>query len=167
MAMLRWILSIGGGVLLIVGVVALVGYLLPVGHVASVEARYERPPAEVFETIADVRRYAEWRADVARVELLSNTPRTRWKESGGHGDITFELEESVPPKRLRARIADPSLPFGGTWTYDVTPSGSGTLVRITERGEVYNPIFRVLSRFVFGHTGTMEEFLRNLGQKLR
>jgi hypothetical protein len=49
----------------------------------------------------------------------------------------------------------------------VTPSGSGTLVRITEHGEVYNPLFRVLSRFVFGHTSTMEQFLRNLERKLR
>jgi len=59
------------------------------------------------------------------------------------------------------------IPFGGTWTYDITPSGSGTQLRITERGEVYNPIFRVASRFVFRHTATMEEFLRNLEEKLR
>lgn len=64
------------------------------------------------------------------------------------------------------RIADVSLPFAGSWTYDVTPSGSGTRVLITERGEIHNPVFRVLSRFVFGHTATMEQFLRNLGQKL-
>jgi len=49
----------------------------------------------------------------------------------------------------------------------VTPSGSGTRVRITEHGEVYNPVFRVLSRFVFGHTATLEEFLGNLERKLR
>jgi uncharacterized protein YndB with AHSA1/START domain len=102
-----------------------------------------------------------------RKRRSSGRPRRRWKESGSNGDITFELEETVPPSRLRTRIADPSLPFGGTWTYEVTPSGSGTRVRITEHGEVYNPVFRVLSRFVFGHTATLEEFLGNLERKLR
>ncbi len=40
-------------------------------------------------------------------------------------------------------------------------------MRIMELGDVYNPIFRVASRFVFGHTATMEQFLRNLGRRLR
>ena len=165
--MLRWTVYAGAGIALLIVALVVVGSLLPVAHVASAEARVARSPAEVFATIADVKRYPEWRPDVSHVELLADTPRTRWKESGGNGDITFEFEEATPPGRLRARIADRSLPFGGTWTYEVTPSGSGTVVRITEHGEVYNPIFRVLSRFVFGHTATMEQFLRNLERKLR
>jgi uncharacterized protein YndB with AHSA1/START domain len=165
--MLRWILYTGVGVGLLIVALLIVGYLLPVAHVASAEARFVRSPAEVFATIADVTRYPEWRPDVSRVELLAEAPRTRWKESGSNGEITFEVEDATPPGQLRTRIADRTLPFGGTWTYEVTPSGSGTVVRITERGEVYNPVFRVLSRFVFGHTATMEQFLRNLERKLR
>jgi uncharacterized protein YndB with AHSA1/START domain len=158
---------VGGAIAAIAVVLVLVGYLLPVAHEASAEATFARPPADVFATIADVRRYPEWRPDVARVEVLADAPRTRWKESGSNGEITFELDETRPPTRLRSRIADTSLPFGGSWTYEVTPSGSGTHVHITERGEVYNPVFRVLARFVFGHTATMEQFLRNLERKLR
>ena len=165
--MLRWVLIAGGVLALLVIAAVVVGYLLPVGHVASSEATFDRPPSEVFSAIADVTRYPGWRPDVSRVEIVAESPRLRWRESGSNGEITFEIEESVPPGLLRSRIADPSLPFGGSWTYEVTPSGSGTLVRITERGEVYNPLFRVASRFVFGHTATMDQFLRNLGQKLR
>ncbi len=36
---------------------------------------------------------------------------------------------------------------------------------ITERGEIYNPIFRVFARFVFGYTATMETYLKQLGTK--
>lgn len=165
--MLRWMLYAGAAAALLIAVLVIVGYLLPVAHVASAQARLARSPGEVFSAIADVKRYPEWRPDVSRVELLAESPRTRWKESGGNGEITFEVEDAAPPGRLQARIADRTLPFGGTWTYEMTPSGSGTLVRITERGEVYNPLFRVLSRFVFGHTATMEQFLRNLERKLR
>lgn len=165
--MLRALMYVGAGAVLLAIVLVVAGYLLPVGHVASSEATFDRPPSEVFAAIADVKDYASWRADLSRVEVLSAGPKMRWIESGSSGDITFEIEQASPPSLLRARIADPSLPFGGSWTYEVTPSGSGTRVRITERGEVYNPLFRVLSRFVFGHTATMEQFLRNLGQKLR
>lgn len=165
--MLKWMAYAAVGLGLFALVVVLLGYLLPVNHVASSEATFSRSPADVFSAIADVERYAEWRPDVSRVSVLSEAPAIRWKESGGDGDITFEVEESRPPTHLRVRIADRSLPFGGSWTYEVTPSGSGTRVRITERGEVYNPIFRLASRFVFGHTATMDKFLRNLASKLR
>lgn len=164
--MLRSLLYAGGAVVMIVIALVIVGYLLPVSHVASAEARFNRSPDDVFAAVADVKRYAEWRPDVTRVEVLSDGPRTRWKESGRNGDIAFEIEELAPPARLRARIADPGLPFGGTWTYEVTPSESGTRLRITERGEVYNPVFRVLSRFVFGHTATMEAYLSALRKRL-
>ena len=165
--MLRWLFYVGGVVVLLIVIVIAVGYLLPVAHVASAEAIFHRQPVEVFDAIADVKRYAEWRPDVSRIEVLSTEPKLRWRERSSDGDITFEVDEATPPTRMRTRIADRSLPFGGSWTYEVTPSGSGTRVRITEHGEVYNPLFRVLSRFVFGHTATMERFLRNLGEKLR
>ena len=38
------------------------------------------------------------------------------------------------------------------------------MVRITEDGEVYNPIFRFVSRFVFGQTRMLDAYLRALGQ---
>jgi hypothetical protein len=64
------------------------------------------------------------------------------------------------------RIADPSLPFGGTWTYDLKPQGSGTELTITEDGEVYNPIFRFMSKFVFSQTATIEAYQASLKRKL-
>ena len=36
---------------------------------------------------------------------------------------------------------------------------------MAEDGEVYNPIFRFVSRFVMGHHATMDRYLRNLGRK--
>jgi hypothetical protein len=56
--------------------------------------------------------------------------------------------------------------FGGTWTMAVERTPSGSRLTITERGEVYNPIFRTLSKFVFGHTSTMESCLKAAAKKL-
>jgi hypothetical protein len=64
------------------------------------------------------------------------------------------------------RIADPDLPFGGTWTFEITPSDSGSDIVLTENGEIYNPLFRFMARFVFGYEGTIEQYLEDLRKKL-
>ena len=79
--------------------------------------------------------------------------------------ITYERVESVPPRRMVTRI-DPGLPFGGTWTYHLVPEAEGTALTITEDGEVYNPVFRFVSRFVMGHTATIDTYLKYLKIKL-
>lgn len=78
--------------------------------------------------------------------------------------VTYELVDSVPPRLLKRRIATENLPYSGTWTYSLELNGANTLVRITEDGEVYNPVFRFMSRFVLGHTRTMDAYLRALGK---
>ena len=66
---------------------------------------------------------------------------------------------------MGVRIADDTLPFGGTWTYELAPEGAGTRLTITEDGVVRNVVFRFLSRWVFSHTATLEKYLRALGRK--
>jgi hypothetical protein len=151
--------------IVLVVIVVAVGYALPVAHVASSQASLHQPPDAVFATLSDVSHFADWRKDVARVDVLSTNP-LRWREHGSSGDITFVVVESVRPIHLLTKIDDNSLAFGGTWSYDLVPSGTGTTVTITERGEVYNPLFRFMSRFVFGHNATMEGFLGALAARL-
>ncbi len=74
--------------------------------------------------------------------------------------------ESSPPRRLVTRIADPKLPFGGTWTYEIVSLERACTLTITEDGEVYNPLFRFVSRFVIGHTATIDRYLKSVTQKL-
>ena len=77
----------------------------------------------------------------------------------------MEMVEEFKPHRLMTRIADSDQPFGGTWTFLLIPTPTGSQITITEDGEVYNPMFRFMSRFVFGHTATMDLFLRALGER--
>jgi hypothetical protein len=151
--------------IVLVIVVVAVGYALPVGHVASRQAALHQRPDAVFATLTDVSHFPDWRKDVRSVDVKSTDP-LRWCEHGSNGDITFVVVESARPLHLVARIDDPSLPFGGTWSYDLTPTGTGTTLTITERGEVYNPLFRFMSRFVFGHTATIEGFLEALAKRM-
>ena len=63
-------------------------------------------------------------------------------------------------------IADKDIPFGGTWDYRIEQDGTGSRITITENGEVYNPIFRFVSRFVLGHTATLDKYLTALASKV-
>jgi uncharacterized protein YndB with AHSA1/START domain len=147
--------------------VVIVGMLLPVKHRASREATYDRPAAEIFRTINTPADFPSWRTGVTKVEVLpAHDGKPTYREFGKDGKILYEVDRTITDSTLVTRIADPSLPFGGTWTYTLIPRGDSTTLRIVEDGEVYNPIFRFVSRFVMGHTATMDRFLLDLGKRL-
>ncbi len=165
--MMRWVLYAVIGLGGLVAVVALVGVMLPKGHQASRTATYTASPEIVFGVIADVEHYPDWRA-VSKVELLPDDGQgKRFREHGDNGVITYRIETSDKPVTMRVRIADTSLAFGGTWTYQLSPApGGGTSLKITEDGEVYNPIFRFMSKFFFSPTATIEKVQAGLARKL-
>lgn len=147
-----------------VGLAYLVGLALPVAHVAAVTRHLAQPSDEVYRRVATVEDYPRWWPDIQRIEILARAPdgRPTFRQHASDGTIVMEVVEQQPPRRFVTRIADPEQPFGGTWTFDLVPQGATTQLTITERGEVYNPLFRFMSRFVFGHTGTIESFLAAL-----
>jgi uncharacterized protein YndB with AHSA1/START domain len=144
-------------------IVVAVGWMLPVAHVASRSVTVTASPEEVWRIITDVDAFPTWRSDVRKVERLADRDgRAVWVEEGASGRMTIATERSEPPRTLVTRIADPNLPFGGTWTYTLVPSAGGCTVTITENGEVYNPVFRAMARFVFGYEATMASYLEGL-----
>jgi hypothetical protein len=161
---MKWILIPLAGLIAIVLLIVIIGMTLPVAHVASRKARFRQPPQVVFDAISGP---GEWRGDLAKIEPLpSVNGRQRWKEISKRGDaITFELMDSTPPLRRVTRIADENLPFSGGWTFEIAPAAGGSTLRITERGEVTNPIFRFVSRFIIGHYRTIDTYLNDLARK--
>ena len=164
MKILAWTL---GALAALVAVVAGIGFLLPVRHRVMRQATFPASPGVVFTAITRVEDFPSWRSVVTKVDVISSAPeKPSWRETGSNGAILFVAEQVSAPTTFVTRIADRSLPFGGTWTYELTQAGGGTTLRITEDGEVYNPIFRFMSRFVFGHTATIDTYLRDLRGKL-
>ena len=133
---MKWLLRIVAALIGLVGILAAVGYSLPVAHVASRSADFNTPPEQVFALVSDLKNYGSW-----------------WPEGT---ETRVAVVESVPPSRFVTKIDEPDAPFGGTWTMEIVPTPAGSRLTITERGEIYNPIFRALARFVFGYDSTME-----------
>jgi len=161
---MKWILIIGAALLLIVAVVALTGMMLPKAHLASRSFRFKQPPQAIWDAITGP---PNWRPDVRGFEdLPPRNGHRSWAETDKHGQtIAYESVEEIPSTRLVTRIATVKLPFGGTWTHEIKPMSDGCELTITEAGEIYNPIFRFMARFVFGYSGSIEAYLKALQKK--
>lgn len=170
-----WILYVVVGVvatlIVLLGVAAAIGLVLPEAHLAARTAYVARPPDVVWRALTDRAAQPGWRKDLKTIEPLADVDgKPSFREVSRHGTITFVVDEATPPAggagRLVTRIADDSLPFGGRWIHQIAADGTGTRITITEDGVVRNPIFRTMSRYVFGHTATIDAFLRDLGAHL-
>jgi uncharacterized protein YndB with AHSA1/START domain len=161
---MKWLLSIVAIIVVLVGLVAAIGAALPVNHVASRSADLSLPPDKIWAIVTEPAQYPAWRSDVTKVERQPGTP-LRWVEFSNGDKITYQADAFEPPSHFVARIADPNLPFGGRWDYRIEPAGAGSRITITEHGEVYNPIFRFVSRFVMGHTATIDKYLTALASR--
>jgi len=152
-----------GSFALLVLCVVVIGSLLPQQHVASRSASFRATPENLFSLIAGPQ---GWRPDVLRDEPVPDTKGREFRrETARNGEtITYELLNRKPPQSITRRIATENLPYSGSWTISLQPQGEMTTVKITETGQVYNPVFRFVSRFVIGHTRTIDTYLRALGK---
>jgi hypothetical protein len=162
---MKIVLLLAGCLTLLVVMVVVVGYLLPKSHVASRSATFRATPEKLYGLISGTQ---VWRPDVVRFEIVSDSAgREVQHETTRDGKtIPYEVSERVPPVGLKRRIASPNLPYSGTWTYFLESRDVLTVVKITEEGEVSNPVFRFVSRFILGHTRTMDQYLHALGKAI-
>jgi transcription antitermination factor NusG len=77
---------------------------------------------------------------------------------------TYSGHEKKVRDSLKARIRDTDLGYSGQWTYSFEAENGGTRVTIREDGEVSNVLFRFMSRYIFGHTATIDSYLTSLSK---
>jgi hypothetical protein len=130
---MRWIVFVLAALVIVVVLVALIGAALPKKHTASRTVTIAMPPDALYRLVTGIT----------------------------FGDVPVRVERQEPPSLLVTRVVE-GRPFGGTWTYRITPAPDGSQLTITEDGEVYNVIFRFMSRFVLGHYATLDAYLANL-----
>jgi uncharacterized protein YndB with AHSA1/START domain len=160
---MRWILYIGLALLTIAALVTVVGAMLLKQHSASRTARVALPPDALYALLTDVSQYPSWRGGLKSLERRPDkNGMPAWIEDTSGMKIPMRFERMEPPSLIVARIDSSDLAFGGTWTYRIAAASGGSELTITEDGEVYNVIFRFMSRFVFGYHATMDAFIKSL-----
>jgi uncharacterized protein YndB with AHSA1/START domain len=163
---MKWILTVIGALALLVAIAYGVGARLPREHVATVRAHFRQPPDSIYRVLMDVATYPSWRSDVDRVEREPDrNGHIVWRERERMGGLEYEFTVAVRPTRLVSAIITPDAGFTGRWIYQILPDADGTVLTITEEGTVENPLFRFLSRYLFGNYGSMETMLRSLGKR--
>ena len=159
------VVGVVGGIVLLVGIMALIGSRLPKTHVASRSILLHKSPADVYAVVRDFASAPKWREDLKQVDVeVSQGGPVYFREVGKNDTINYELIEDVPAQRMVTKIRDTDLGFGGQWTYLFSPENGGTRVTIREDGEVTNVLFRFMSRYIFGHTATMDSYLGSLAK---
>ncbi|MGH7671430.1 MAG: SRPBCC family protein [Gemmatimonadales bacterium] len=164
---MKWVVIAVAGLIALVALPALIGAFIPREHRATSTVMLHQPPDSVWSVIRDLGGVTRWWPEVKSSERMPDAAgREAWRQKSGGFDVPLVVTESQAPRRLVTEIvAQEGAAFGGTWTYDLAPVDGGTRVTVTEAGWISNPIFRFLSRVVFGYYGTLDGYLKHLGKK--
>lgn len=142
----------------------LIGALLPKRHRVARSLRLDRPREAVWARIVDIERSVAWRTDLRAVEPARDDDGAElWVEVERDGGSTaYRTIEERAPQRLVREIVPKGQPYGGRWIIELREEAGGTIVRITEEGEVYNALFRFVGRLILGYARKVERYLRAL-----
>jgi len=165
--MLKWVLALVGSLIALVVLPMILGMFLPRQHVAISSVTLRQPPDSLWFVMFDLASYPAWWPDVRGMELRQDDAGGEiWVQTDTQGrELPLELVKSDPPTGLVIQIADERLPFGGSWTYVIEPAVSGSKVTVTEEGEIFNPVFRLMARVFLGYHGTIDRYLQALGSR--
>jgi hypothetical protein len=145
-ALLFWSAALG----ILAGGVVLIAYYFPMRHEVTRSATLHAPIDAVFAMVSNVEQYPKWRTDITGVEPVPDDGGgTRFREISGKGAVIYRLELSKAPNDFRVRVDDEALPFGGWRSYSMSSSEFGTELTVVETGEVYNPVFQLVSEYMY------------------
>jgi uncharacterized protein YndB with AHSA1/START domain len=163
---MKWIVIVLGAMLGLIVLMAVLGVFVSREHRATSTISLRQPVDSVWKVIRDLGGVTNWFPAMQRSERLPDRAGHEvWRQKIGGFDTPIIVLEAAPPRKLVTQI-DPQAggSFGGTWTYQLLPEKNGTRISVTEAGWISNPLFRFLSRFLFGYYGSLDGYLKALGR---
>jgi len=168
MRILRFAAIAAAVVVLAVVVVLTMGALQPRNHTASATVVVSAPQAVVWQRIEDVQTQPNWRSGLTAVKILPpQDGHTCWEETSSFGKMPLcEVLAAAPSTRI-VRIADPNLPYGGLWTYELSPGmaptdANSTILKITENGFTGPWFFRFVGHYIFHEDTQIKKYEADL-----
>lgn len=142
----------------------LYGRTLPREHVVTSTITLVAPVDTVWEVIRDLGRTPEWWSDMKSAQRIPGRSRESYELNMGlAGILRAQVTRSTPQRNLLLTILDDEgKGWGGSWSFDIGATGSGTEVMLIEEGFVDSPYLRVFVKMM-GRRRAMESYLRSLG----
>lgn len=183
------LLYIAGAVAAIVSVASVVGALLPkeaIGSIVVRAAEIHQSPEVVWQSLIDYEAFPTWRRDLRSVTpITAHEGKPRWRElfvTDKPIPSWVERNEMVENKKLVTRVLFSPWPttrmqppkraflagaFLTRWTYEISRTPTGVVLRVTECCTEDNPFGKFLA-FVLrwrGHPMSITNYLLDLGKK--
>jgi uncharacterized protein YndB with AHSA1/START domain len=164
---MKWLVVVLVVIVLVIALPAIIGAFVPREHHATSSITLRQPPDSVWKVVRDFSGLTTWWPTMKQSERLPDRDGHEvWRQKMSGFDVPLVVLESEPPRRLVTQIdAGSKAAFGGTWTYELEPEAGGTRISVTEAGWISNPIFRFLSRYIFGYYGSLDGYLKALGKR--
>jgi len=161
-----WItLSILGVLALAFFVMLAIGKGLDPKHIVTASLQIDQPPAVVHALVANLEAWPSWCRKVQKVEKLPDRdghPTVR--RFMGRNRMVLKVTVNHAPSRFAILIDDESKFFGGIREYHVSTDASGTLLKLTEHGEVGPAIPRFMLRYIVDPAMYLKSHLRDVAR---
>ncbi len=148
---------VGCGIL----IMFLAGSLLPRETIVSRTLQLGKTREEVWKLITDFPGQTKWRSRIKRIEKIDSN---KWREiyKGGR-EVILETKERREPELLLRELKGKD-GIKGTWTVEIAKAADGCWVTVTEKGEIRNPFFRFVGRYIIRRASHVECYLRDLAR---
>ena len=155
--------------LLIGGGLWFYGRNLPREHTIESSITITAPVDTVYKVVRSIGNQPIWWSDVKTVRNLPGRRYESWEQNmaGGMGLVAIEVTSANPGVSMTTNIITTSeegnadQQWGGTWTYRISNTASGTRVQIKEEGWVDSPFFRIVLK-LRGRYRTVDSYLSSL-----
>ena len=163
--MLKWLGGVALALMGLAGAMYALGVMDPAEHVVTRKAKFNKPPAVMWALLADPTQQIKWRRDVLNVApvTLPNGARGFEEQWRNGAKLLTEIKVIEPGRKLQIGVVNTDLPFGGATTYEFTPVGEGTELRLTEKGFIRSPFMRFFTKYVFGYSSSVDGVLHLVG----
>src|SRR2546425_12083171 len=132
---MKWVLIVVGGLLVLIGLIALIGAFVSRDHRATSTIALRQPPDSVWKVVRDLGNITSWWPAMQKAERLPDRDGHEvWRQKMSGFDVPIIVLESSPPRRLVTQI-DPEAggAFGGTSSYELRAGAGGGGAAIRER----------------------------------